>query len=44
MYAVKIACEKPDEVERSLSLWDCAGIGRQLVHEGRVNINHGGDG
>ncbi len=31
MYVVKIACERPDDVGRSLSLWDCTEIARQLV-------------
>jgi transposase len=36
MYVVKIACERPDDVGRSLSLWDCTEIARQLVREGLV--------
>jgi transposase len=31
MHLVKIACERPDKVGRSLSQWDCAELGRQLV-------------
>ena len=33
MYVVKIACERPDELGRSLSQWDCTEIARQLVRE-----------
>src|SRR5512135_1577149 len=36
MYVVKIACERPDKLERSLSQWDCTEIGRQLVRDGVV--------
>src|SRR3954452_1768266 len=36
MYVVKIACERPDELGRSLSQWDCAEIARQLVRDGVV--------
>jgi transposase len=36
MYVVKIACERPDEVGRSLSQWDCIEIARQLVRDGVV--------
>jgi transposase len=36
MYVVKIACERPDDVGRSLSQWDCTEIARQLVHAGVV--------
>lgn len=31
LHAVKIACERPDAIGRSLSLWDCQEIARQLV-------------
>ena len=31
VHLVKIACERPDAVGRSLSHWDCAELGRQLV-------------
>jgi hypothetical protein len=31
MHAVKIACERPDDVGRSLSHWDCAELARQLI-------------
>jgi DDE superfamily endonuclease len=33
---VKIACERPDDLGRSLSQWDCAEIARQLVRDGVV--------
>jgi DNA-binding Lrp family transcriptional regulator len=36
MYVVKIACERPDELGRSLSKWDCTEIARQLVRDGVV--------
>jgi transposase len=36
MYVVKIACERPDNVGRSLSQWDCTEIARQLVRDGVV--------
>jgi transposase len=31
IHLVKIACERPDDVGRSLSHWDCAELARQLV-------------
>ncbi len=31
MHLVKIACERPDDLGRSLSHWDCAELARQLV-------------
>jgi len=31
IHLVKIACERPDEVGRSLSHWDCAELARQLM-------------
>jgi hypothetical protein len=31
IHLVKIACERPDEIGRSLSHWDCAELARQLV-------------
>jgi transposase len=34
MHAVKVACERPDELGRSLSQWDCAEIARQLARDG----------
>jgi len=33
LYVVKIACERPDVVGRSLSQWDSAELARQLVHD-----------
>jgi transposase len=36
MHVVKIACERPDHVGRSLSQWDCTEIARQLVRDGVV--------
>lgn len=37
MHVVKIACERPDDVGRSLSQWDCTEIARQLVRTSVVN-------
>ena len=31
MHLVKIACEMPDRLGRSLSQWDCEELARQLV-------------
>jgi transposase len=36
MHVVKIACERPDDVGRSLSQWDCTEIAQQLVRDGVV--------
>lgn len=36
MHTVKLACERPDKLGRSLSQWDCAELSRQLVAEGIV--------
>jgi transposase len=36
MYIVKIACERPDDLGRSLSQWDCKEIARQLKRDGVV--------
>lgn len=36
IHLVKIACERPDEVGRSLSHWDCAELTRQLRADGVV--------
>jgi hypothetical protein len=36
LYVVKLACERPDLVGRSLSPWDSAALARQLVHDGIV--------
>ena len=37
LYVVKIACERPDVVGRSLSQWDSAELARQLVRDGVVD-------
>ena len=34
MHLVKIACERPDQVGRSLCQWDCGELARQLVRDG----------
>jgi len=34
---VRLACERPDDVGRSLSQWFCADLARQLVEEGHVD-------
>ena len=36
LYTVKMACERPDDCGRSLSLWDCREMAPQLVSEGVV--------
>lgn len=36
MHLVKIACERPDNLGRSLSHWDCAELARQLMADGVV--------
>jgi transposase len=36
MYVVKLACERPDLVGRSLSQWDSSELARQLVRDGVV--------
>ena len=36
LYVVKIACERPDVVGRSLSQWESAELARQVVHDGVV--------
>jgi transposase len=36
MHVVKIACERPDDLGRSLSQWDCREIARQLKRAGVV--------
>jgi transposase len=36
IHLVKIACERPDQVGRSLSHWDCAELARQLIADGVV--------
>lgn len=37
IHLVKIACERPDDVGRSLSHWDCAELARQVVSDGVVD-------
>jgi transposase len=37
IHLVKIACERPDDVGRSLSHWDCAELARQLKADGVVD-------
>src|SRR5437016_14529897 len=34
LYVVKLACERPDVLGRSLSQWDSAELARQLVRDG----------
>jgi transposase len=36
LYVVKLACERPDVVGRSLSQWESGELARQLVHDGVV--------
>jgi transposase len=36
IHLVKIACERPDKLGRSLSQWDCLELGRQLVRDNVV--------
>jgi transposase len=36
MHLVKIACERPDKLGRSLSQWDCTELARQLERDGVV--------
>lgn len=36
VHLVKLACERPDKLGRSLSQWDCAELVRQLVSDGIV--------
>ena len=36
MHLVKLACERPDKLSRSLSQWDCVELARQLEREGLV--------
>lgn len=35
-HVVKLACERPDKLGRSLSQWDCLELARQLMEEGVV--------
>jgi len=37
VHLVKVACERPDLVGRSLSQWDCTELARQLVADGIVS-------
>src|SRR6266702_7403734 len=34
LYAVKLACEQPEQYGRSLAQWDCQEVARQLVADG----------
>lgn len=36
LHLVKLACERPDKLGRSLSHWDCRELARQLVRDGVV--------
>jgi len=36
IHVVRLACERPDRLDRSLSQWDCAELARQLVADGLV--------
>jgi transposase len=36
MHVVRLACERPDPLGRSLSQWDCTELARQLIAEGSV--------
>ena len=36
-YLVKLACELPDDVARSLSTWDCAELAKKLIDDGVVD-------
>jgi transposase len=36
LHLVKIACERPDKLGRSLSQWDCRELAQQLVRDGVV--------
>jgi transposase len=36
LHVVRLACERPDLLGRSLSQWDCAELARQLIAEGMV--------
>jgi transposase len=37
LHLVKIACERPDNLGRSLSHWDCQELARQLIRDGVVS-------
>ena len=36
LYTVKLACERPDDMGRSLSQWDCPELARQLKADGII--------
>ena len=36
-YLIKLACELPDEADRSLSLWTCLELARTLIRDGIVD-------
>jgi hypothetical protein len=36
IHVVRLACERPDRLGRSLSQWDCAELARQLIADGLV--------
>src|SRR6266516_3118461 len=36
LHVVKLACERPDHVGRSLSQWNCPDLARQLIADGLV--------
>ena len=36
-YVVKLACERPDVVGRSLAPWESVELARQLMHDGVVD-------
>jgi hypothetical protein len=36
MHVVRLACERPDMLGRSLSQWHCEELARQLIAEGLV--------
>jgi hypothetical protein len=36
IHVVRLACERPDPLGRSLSQWDCTELARQLIAEGIV--------
>jgi len=37
LYTVKLACERPDDIGRSLSQWDCPELARKLKADGLVS-------
>ena len=47
LYIVKLACERPDDMGRSLSQWDCPELARSLKADGVVQTisasNHWAD-